>query len=144
MPDPANQPPIPPKGEQTLALDWDRARTAQEDILAAAKHQGFAESSLFAVRLALEEAVANAYKHGNKEHPDKTVTIAWDITPHTITISIEDQGDGFDPNTLPDPTSPEYIERPHGRGVMLIRAYMTSVHYENHGRKLIMQYTKPA
>lgn len=126
-----------------LPLDWDVIRTQQERLLDAAERAGYSESSRFAIRLSLEEAVANAFKHGNKEDPAKTATLSWEVRLDRLVIEIEDQGEGFDPDSLPDPTAPEYLERPHGRGVMLIRAYMSSTEYCNGGRKLRMEYEKP-
>ena len=51
---------------------------------------------------------------------------------------IRDEGPGFDPATLPDPTAPEYLERPHGRGLMLMRTFMSEVHYNSQGNEVRM------
>ena len=93
---------------------------------------------VFSVRLALEEALINAIKHGNQMDPDKSVEISWEVTDSTVRVSIEDQGKGFDPSTLPDPTLEENLERSSGRGVMLIHHYMTSVGYNEKGNRITM------
>jgi serine/threonine-protein kinase RsbW len=92
-------------------------------------------SNLF---VALDEAIANAIKHGNKSDPEKIVTIIAELTPSEATFTIIDQGDGFDLSNLPDPTDPEYIMRPCGRGVMLIYHIMDEVRYNTRGNKVIM------
>lgn len=134
---------LPDSDSVVLPLDWDVIRAEQERLLETAERAGYSESSRFAIRLSLEEAVANAFKHGNKEDPQKTTTLSWQVSLDRLVIEVEDQGEGFDPDSLPDPTAPEYLERPHGRGVMLIRAYMSSAEYHNGGRKLRMEYEKP-
>ena len=131
------------RGELRLPMDWERARAAQEALLDLVGEQGYPEASIFAIRLALEEAVANAFRHGNRNDPDKSVTLGWTVESDAIRITVEDEGDGFDPDALPDPRAPEHIERPHGRGVMLIRSYMTDVSYERGGRRLVMRYERP-
>ena len=112
----------------------DVERAIVDDVTAA----GFGDKQMFAIRLALAEVLANAVRHGNGQDPAKDVTVDWTVTPQRFTISVEDQGVGFDPEALPDPTAEENLLRPCGRGVMLIRAYMTSVAYENAGRRVVM------
>lgn len=116
---------------------------AQAPVLDAARRREYPEASQFAVRLAIEEALANAIKHGHRDDPSKVVRMDWSVDEKRIRLSVQDEGPGFDPDSLPDPTAPEFIERPHGRGVMLMRAYMTTVQYEDGGRRLLMVYTRP-
>ena len=66
-----------------------------ESVLTSVEACGFDEASTFAVRLALEEAVANGFRHGNSEDPNKTVTVHYRISPHEIWIAVEDEGPGF-------------------------------------------------
>jgi serine/threonine-protein kinase RsbW len=61
-----------------------------------------------------------------------------------LEIEVEDQGEGFDPRSVPDPTAEENIEIPSGRGIMLMRAYMTSVEYLPPGNRLRIVYDRPA
>ena len=79
----------------------------------------------FGIRLAIEEAIINAIKHGNKLDPSKFVEVRYTIDEEHFLVEIEDEGPGFDPENVPDPTSPENIERPSGRGLLLMKAYMT-------------------
>ncbi len=114
----------------------------QETIIRAVQDKGFGKDEVFAIRLALDEAISNAIHHGNKNDPAKNVTIKYACTNKKITIDVTDEGDGFNPKSLPDPTSEENLTTPHGRGVMLIEAYMTDVHYNAKGNHLTMSKQK--
>ncbi len=94
---------------------------------------GFCEKDQFGMRLALEEAIVNAIKHGNRSDPCKQVAIRYQLNEQQILLEIEDEGPGFDPDGLPDPLSPENLERPGGRGVFLIRHYTSWVQYNEKG-----------
>ncbi len=99
---------------------------------------GYSQTAQFAVRLALDEAMANAIRHGNNNDPTKHVTIEYHITEEQLQISICDEGDGFKPEQVPDPTLDENLERPCGRGVMLMNAYMTKVTFNDKGNCVTM------
>ncbi len=96
------------------------------------------EDSTFAIKLALEEAMTNAVRHGNKCDPDKKVTVRYVVTPEMTVICVRDEGTGFRPCGIPDPTSPERLSLPCGRGIMLMRAYMSEVEYRHGGREVRM------
>ena len=114
------------------------AAAVQQEIVEAIEAQGYKREVVFAVRLALDEALVNAVKHGNQNDPDKTVTIEFTIDQDSMVIQIEDQGPGFVPDELPDPTAEENLSRPNGRGVMLMRAYMTEVDFNEQGNRVIL------
>lgn len=99
---------------------------------------GYSDAARFAIQLALDEALANAIRHGNGNDPTKTVSIEYSVDKDAFDISICDEGPGFNPENVPDPTRDENLERPCGRGVMLIKAYMTEVHYNRRGNCLRM------
>ena len=128
----------------TLPNDPDAFRRAESELLDAIQSCGYPEASTFAVRLALEEAVVNGFKHGNAGEPDSTVNLSWSVDPRRVQIEVEDQGRGFEPKEVPDPRAPENLERPSGRGIMLMRAYMSSVEYNEAGNKVTMLYERPA
>lgn len=120
------------------------AERVQDHIIDAMDRHGFGKASRFAVRLALAEAIANAFKHGHKTLPPTTpITMEFTITDSLVSVSIEDQGPGFKPEDVPDPTLEENVERTSGRGIMLIKAYMTSVAHNNKGNRVDMTYRKP-
>jgi serine/threonine-protein kinase RsbW len=100
--------------------------------------KAFAEHEAFAVKMAVEEALVNAIKHGNQLDPAKTVTVTWVLHAERFEVRITDQGPGFNPDDVPDPTSPENLERPCGRGLLLIRYYMTDVSFHDAGRTIAM------
>ena len=104
-----------------------------QQIVASARTMGFDHDAAFAIRLALDEAVTNAVKHGNGADPSKTVTIRYTLTPRRLEVTVCDEGPGFNPDTLPDPTSDERLSEPNGRGVMLMRVYMSEVHFNPRG-----------
>ena len=111
----------------------NEAVKVQQAILAEAEKSGYSDSARFAIRLALDEALSNAINHGNAGDEKKRVTVEYDITEEKACISVGDEGPGFRPEKLPDPTADENLERPHGRGVMLMKAYMTGVCFNKRG-----------
>lgn len=126
------------EAEVSILSDLGDARRLQDEIEEALQSNGYGESDIFSIRLALEEALVNAIKHGNQLDPVKRVTINYSITPDRFHVRIEDEGPGFTPDDLPDPTDPQFIDRPCGRGVFLIRNYMTSVEYHGKGNVIVM------
>lgn len=97
------------------------------------------QRDVFGVHLALEEAVVNAIKHGNGEDPGKSVQVICRISRIRCWISIEDQGDGFDPEKVPDCTLDENLDKPCGRGLKLMRNFMTFVEYNEQGNRVVME-----
>lgn len=90
--------------------------------------------------LSVVECVNNAIVHGCKLDKSKHVTITYHIDIEHITISVEDEGQGFDPDSLPDPTLEVNIERECGRGVFLMRHLSDDLEFENGGRKVTMTF----
>jgi serine/threonine-protein kinase RsbW len=132
---------------QTADLPWtqiefasslERARQVEQEILDACQAHRFGEADLFGIRLALEEALVNAVKHGNKLDPAKVVRVHYRVTDQRADVAIEDQGAGFNPACLPDPTDDENLDRCCGRGILLMRAYMTSVVFNPQGNKVTL------
>ncbi len=112
------------------------AREAEEEILRALQISGFSTECAFAIRLALEEAVVNAHKHGNRADPAKHIVVSYDVQPQRVVVRVRDEGEGFDPARVPDPTSPERLSLPTGRGLMLMRAYLDEVSYNASGNEV--------
>jgi serine/threonine-protein kinase RsbW len=122
--------------EERIASDSRQGVRVIRTILDALAELGWTERELFGVHLALEEAVMNAIKHGNALDPAKTVHVVARASPHRTSVKITDQGSGFDPSTVPDPTLEENLLKTTGRGVMLMRHYMTSVRYNRAGNSV--------
>ncbi len=112
-------------------------------LLAAMTARQYPEASVFAVRLALEEAIVNAFRHGHKDRPGEPVRIEFDVGADKVTLAIEDRGPGFDPASVPDPTTDDRLELPTGRGLLLMRAYMARVEYVGRGNRVEMDYLRP-
>jgi len=121
-----------------IPSDPQQIRRVESAILPRLEGLNYGERALFGVRLALEEAVVNAIKHGNRMDKAKRVKVAYSVDAKECRISIEDEGAGFDPAAVPDPTAEENLELPHGRGLALIRAYMDEVHYNEKGNRITM------
>lgn len=96
-------------------------------------------SDHFAVRLALEEGIINAIKHGNDYDQQKHVHVSCHLMANGVCVEIEDEGPGFDPASVPDCTEEENLEACSGRGIALIRCFMSSVEYRDGGRRLVME-----
>jgi serine/threonine-protein kinase RsbW len=104
----------------------------------------YPKASNFAVRLAFHEALSNSFRHGHRALPPSTpVRVHFEADPASVSISIEDQGPGFDPDAVPDPTTDENLERGSGRGLLLIRAYMSDVRFEGRGNRVRLLYRRP-
>ncbi len=96
------------------------------------------EDIVFDIHVAFEEALRNAMVHGNESDPGKKVTIETEVDGDSVIIAVEDEGPGFKPEDLPDPTQDENLLKEGGRGVYLMRHLMDELRYENDGRKVIM------
>ena len=107
-----------------------------QQILSAMREKGFGQDDVFAVHLALEEAFLNAVKHGNKMDPLKKVTVDYFIDHDRVDIRLTDEGQGFQPEAVPDPRVGENLYRPEGRGLLLINAYMHVAEYNEQGNGL--------
>lgn len=114
----------------------------QEDILQCLRDHHYPEKMIFGIRLAIEEGLINAIKHGNGLDPSKLVRVRYTVNDNHFLIEIEDQGPGFDPGVVPDPTSPENLERPSGRGLLLMRSYMTECDFVGAGNICRMRRVK--
>ena len=100
--------------------------------------RGYGERALFGIKLALEEAAINAIKHGNQLDDTKKVTVRFTIGEDRATISIGDEGEGFNPADVPDPTAAENLTATSGRGLALINAYMDEVTFNERGNEVTM------
>jgi serine/threonine-protein kinase RsbW len=94
-----------------------------------AQKAGFDEDTGSQIAMVSREAAVNAVLHGNKKDPAKQVRATFDLTSEDLTIKVADEGEGFDPSTIPDPLSPEWLLKPSGRGVFLMRAIMDEVNF---------------
>jgi len=134
----------PDETRMELVNDRSAIDHAETELVRSLVDRGYPKASHFAVRLAFEEAVTNALRHGHREKPDQPVHVQWSVDDDRVRIVIEDTGPGFDPDDVPDPTLEENIESGSGRGLLLMRAYMATVEFEDSGRRCVMVYERPA
>ncbi len=104
-----------------------------ENVACKMADSGFPRRDIVGVRVALEEAVLNSFKHAYHNTPGKSVIIRHSIDREQVLLEVEDQGTGFNPDAIPDPTAPENWERDSGRGIFLMRSYMNSVCFNDRG-----------
>ncbi|MBM80940.1 MAG: anti-sigma regulatory factor [Planctomycetaceae bacterium] len=123
----------------TIPSDTAEGRAVQERIIGLLEAREYSMRDVFGVRLALEEALVNAIKHGNQMADDKVVKIECSVSTKHVRVVIEDEGEGFDISAVPDPTEDENLEKPGGRGIMLMRSFMTHVEYNDRGNILILE-----
>jgi serine/threonine-protein kinase RsbW len=127
-----------PFTDVTIPSDTVEARKVQDDIERLIQGGRASDQEVFSVRLALEEALVNAIKHGNQLDRSKKVHISYRLVSDRLEVRISDEGPGFDPADVPDPTAIENLERPCGRGLMLMRHYMNEVDYIGCGNTVHM------
>jgi serine/threonine-protein kinase RsbW len=135
-----NPPPLgpSPSGDVTITSDPTEARGVQDHIEKLLQERHASDKDIFCIRLALEEALVNAIKHGNQLDRSKKVRISFRVAADRFECRISDEGPGFDPRDIPDPTDIENLERPCGRGLMLMRHYMNEVVYNDRGNTVSM------
>lgn len=122
--------------ELVVPNDLRSAKAPEQLIIAELERCGYDADAIFALKLGLEEAMTNAVKHGNRNDPAKQIVVRFMITPHRAVIMVRDEGPGFCPTKVPDPTADENLERPNGRGIMLMHCYLTRVCYNQCGNEV--------
>ncbi|MGH9431122.1 MAG: ATP-binding protein [Terriglobia bacterium] len=110
--------------EVTLKSDLKSVETAEEMAHQVSETAGLDEEDQHKVEMAVHESMINAVCHGNKYDAAKRVWLRFQVFPDRLEIRVRDQGEGFDPGSLPDPLESENLLRISGRGIFLIRAFM--------------------
>lgn len=101
---------------------------------------GISEDYYGNILVAVTEAVNNAMQHGNKLDPGKKVDLSFIADEKCLSFEVSDQGQGFDFINLPDPTNPENLEKPNGRGVFLMRHLADNIVFSNNGRSVQLKF----
>jgi serine/threonine-protein kinase RsbW len=122
----------------------DHMRQVLTALMTELRGHGYSEKEMFGIRLSLEEAIVNGMKHGNRGDSSRCVHFRYRLDGHSFLAEVEDEGPGFNPVALPDPLAPENIELPGGRGVFLMRHYMTAVRYNVAGNCVTLYKTRDA
>lgn len=92
------------------------------------------------ILVAVTEAVSNAIYHGNRLNPDKSVRFFYETKDNNLCFTVQDEGAGYNPEILPDPTDPENIETPNGRGVFLMRKLTDDIKFLDEGRRVELYF----
>jgi serine/threonine-protein kinase RsbW len=127
------------KCEHVIPSDAHQGRHVLEELLHELETRHWNRRDIFCIHLAVHEALINAIRHGNHDDPKKNVRVAAQIEPCNFRVEITDQGSGFDPLSLPDPTDCAHLECSGGRGVLLMRAFMSRVSYPPPGNRVILE-----
>ena len=124
----------------SIVVDSKPAAVADicKEILSKLEEHNFNKDDIFAVHLTFEEAFLNAVKHGNKMDPTKKVKIDYSVSPEKVEITITDEGEGFEPESVEDPRFGKGLYEPGGRGLLLMNSYMDIVKYNEYGNSVHM------
>jgi serine/threonine-protein kinase RsbW len=118
---------------KTVRIDFESRMEILEPVQSFVDRLGAAggldEDGVHDLSVSVRECVVNALKHGNKLVPEKRVSLAFGLLEGGIEVWIQDEGDGFNPDAVPDATAPENILNAAGRGLFFMRAFMSEVEY---------------
>lgn len=123
-----------------IASKLDRIPEVEALIDKVSEEMGLNEDHYGNVLIAVTEAVNNAIIHGNKYSDTKKVRVNVERIPEGVVFIISDEGAGFDYNNLPDPTAPENIEKPDGRGIFLMKNLSDGVVFDSNGTKVSITF----
>ena len=115
--------------ELTLPSRIEAVNEAAAAVAEVLKRAGASEEAVFAIDMAVREAVTNAVLHGNKRDEAKAVRVNLKTSPDSLELSVHDEGTGFNPEAVPDPTAAENIMKTSGRGIFFMRNFMDEVEW---------------
>jgi serine/threonine-protein kinase RsbW len=123
----------------TIPSTFEALNRIVERLMALAREMKCDHEHLQRVELALREALVNAVVHGNRQDPKKRVIVSCFCQPDRgMLVAVEDEGAGFDPRKVPDPTQAECVLETHGRGLFLMRQLMDRVRISRSGRRVTL------
>jgi len=126
--------------ELKIASKIENINLIEDLINDVCEKQGIKEDQYGNVLISMTEAVTNAIIHGNKSDGAKFVEVSHEIVDNKLVFTIKDEGLGFDFKNLPDPTAPENLEKPTGRGVFLMKSLADEVEFEDNGRTVELSF----
>jgi serine/threonine-protein kinase RsbW len=126
------------KKEFLIPSEIARVQSVSAEALEYLKSSSLSENIMFDIRLCLEEALINAIKYGNKQKKELSVRLVIEVDDKEVRLTVEDQGEGFDPAQLKDCTSDENLLNNCGRGVYLMKQLMDTVRYNAKGNSVLM------
>lgn len=119
--------------ESTFPSDLGTAHNLIGEVMEVVRAHCWNDKDAFAIELALEESLSNAVRHGNKSDPSKNIRFDCKLNQNMVYVRIEDEGSGFDPNGIADPREMENQMNESGRGVLLIKHFVTRVQWNDRG-----------
>ena len=108
----------------------DQVAKADEFLETLLRRAGLSEDAIANLAIAVTELVNNAIKHGNKLQKDKNFTVSVVYTPEKVEITVADEGEGFDPNEVPDPLAEENLMKEIGRGIFILNSLIDEVRFK--------------
>jgi len=124
--------------DQRLPSDLEIGHAAIEELMTALGAAGWEGMDVFRIQMAIEEAVVNAIEHGNERNIEKKIRLIFEVTPEMCVLIIADQGAGFDHKNVADPTTEELVDKPRGRGVLLMRELMNEANFNDVGNQVTL------
>jgi len=132
------------QGRVVMPSDPAKSRRVRDETEPRLDVCGHDDRDLFGIMIAVEDALVNSIKHGNQYDRSKKVQIAYRLLPDRFEIHIIDEGTGFYPTAVPEPTAVENLDRPGGRGQPMMRHYMTEVTFNERGNAVTMCRALPS
>ncbi len=128
--------------EIVLSGRYSQYTVLHDFLISIAEREKYSDLFIESLQLSLKEAFVNAVKHGNREKSDLTVTFSFVIATNSLTVSIRDCGNGFNPDKIPDPSDALNLLKQSGRGIHIIRsvAEIISLERDNDGSTLMLRY----
>ncbi|WP_253273987.1 ATP-binding protein [Flammeovirga sp. OC4] len=118
----------------------ENVRIAESFIDQARDEFNFNDDIYGNIMIAVTESVNNAIIHGNRNEKEKNVHLELDVSDKEISFTVEDEGKGFDYDSLPDPTAPENLDKPGGRGIFLIKHLADEIEFSNEGKAITLRF----
>ncbi len=129
--------------DEPVYLQWisyyEEMESAAGAVLKDMDASGFPDESIRKMKITLTELMANAIGHGNREDHSKRAVIGHVIDRRKVRVGILDEGTGFDPDAVPDPTLPENLAKDHGRGLFIVRNYVDSMEFNETGNRVLIR-----
>ena len=130
--------------EKVIPSETGAGKQVLDDLLANLEAHQWQPHDIFGIHLAMEEALVNAIRHGNRNDATKHVHVCCKLSTQRLWIRIVDEGPGFNPEMVADCTDIENLDVPSGRGIMLMRSFMSRVEYNERGNGVEMEKERAA
>ena len=118
---------------------YEEIDTVSAHVLRDMDETGYSDESIRKMKLTITELLANAIGHGNKDDHSKKVTMGHMVENTAVTVAVMDEGDGFNPSSIPDPTLPENLIKDHGRGLYIVRNHVDEIHFNKKGNRVLIR-----